>query len=183
MTSKEVPFQGKILISGMFCKFEITYTPKTVKEVEDEMLVLSEMDKCIVHLMSINPLPTVVFPPFLDVGICLTGHLVTTSYHYESKGAGAHFAMLGFSDDLQWNFIETEWNQDIRWKDLQEYYINNNFVLFAPFLAYPRIVKLEKDQSQELIVLFRPPKPGQYTGVHMTLPKNLKKMIICMYIF
>lgn len=171
MTSEEVPFQGKILISGMFCKFEITYTPKTVKEAEDKMLVLSEMDKCIVHLVSINPLPKVIFPSILDLGICLTGHLVTTSYHYKSKGAGAHFAMLGFSNDLDWNFNEIEWNQDIRWKILEDFYINNNFALFAPFLAYPRIVKLEKDQSQELIVLFRPPKAGKYTGMYMNLPK------------
>ena len=165
MSSKEDPFQGKFLISGMFCQFDITYKPKTTIESQDEIEVRSEMDTCFVTLKSINPLPTVVFPPVIDLGYCLTHHSVSKSYTYTSLGAGAHFAMLGFCDDLEWYFNETEWNQDNRWKGIQERYIKKNYVLFAPFLAYPREVKLKENERQEIIIFFRPLKTGEFKGV------------------
>jgi hypothetical protein len=62
LSSDEEPFQGKILISGMFCRFEITYKPTNIFETEDTIEVRSEMDTCIVKLISTHPLPTVVFP-------------------------------------------------------------------------------------------------------------------------
>lgn len=164
LSSKEEPFQGKILISGMFCQFDITYKPKTTIESQDEIEVQSEMDTCLVILKSIHPLPTVEFPPILDLGYCLTNHSVSTSYTYACVGAGAHFAMLGFSDDIEWRFMQTEWNQDDRWKGLQERYVQKNCVLFVPFVAYPREVKLKKNETQEIIVLFRPPKAGEFSG-------------------
>jgi hypothetical protein len=165
LSSKEDPFQGKILISGMFCQFDITYKPKTTIESQDEIEVRSEMDTCFVTLKSINPLPIVEFPPILDLGFCITNHSVSKSYIFTCLGAGAHFAMLGFCDDIEWHFIQTEWNQDIRWKGLQEHYIQKNYVLFAPFLAHPREAKLKENETQEMIILFRPPKAGKFLGV------------------
>lgn len=165
MSSTEDPFQGKILISGMLCKFDVIFTPKNVSEVKDVMEVRSEMDTCVVELMSTHPLPTVEFPSSMDCGYCLTGHSCSTSYTFVSQGAEAHFAMLGFSNDLEWNLIGTKWNQDLRWKDVQDRYVKHNFTFFAPFVAYPRMVKVQAEQSQEMIVLFRPPRCGQFSGV------------------
>lgn len=165
ISSKENPFQGKILISGMFCQFDITYKPRTTIESIDEIEVRSEMDTCFVTLKSINPLPTVIFPPLIDFGYCLTNHSISRSYTYTCLRAGAHFAMLGFCNDLEWNFIETEWSQDDHWKGLQDRYIQKNYVLFAPFLAHPREIKLKENESQEMILLFRPPNVGKFSGL------------------
>jgi hypothetical protein len=165
LSSDEEPFQGKILISGMFCRFEITYKPTNIFETEDTIEVRSEMDTCIVKLISTHPLPTVVFPRSLDLGYCLTGLSVSSSYTYVSKGAGCQFAMLGFSDDMEQSFSRTDRLQDDQWNDLQAQYCDNNFTFFPPFIAYPRLVTVEADKSQEIIVLFRPPKAGKFSGV------------------
>jgi len=165
ISSKEDPFQGKILISGMFCQFDITYKPKTTIESRDEIEVRSEMDTCFITLRSINPLPTVIFPPLIDFGYCLVNHSVSRSYTYTCLRAGAHFAMLGFCNNLEWNFIETEWTQDDSWRGLQDRYIQKNYVFFAPFLAHPRETKLKENETQEIILLFRPSKVGKFSGL------------------
>ncbi|XP_073389836.1 uncharacterized protein [Physcomitrium patens] len=165
MFSKEDPFQGKILISGMFCRFDVVFKPRSAIDCSDEIQVQSEMDTVVITLKSINPFPIVVFPHIINLGYCLTNHSVAASYTFTCKEAGAHFAMYGFCNDLEWTLMGTKWTQDPRYVGLQERYIEKNLIFFPPFLAYPQETKLKKNETQDLIVLFQPSKCGPFGGV------------------
>ncbi|KAL2644339.1 hypothetical protein R1flu_011926 [Riccia fluitans] len=160
ISSDEVPFQGKTLVSGDHCDFRVHFQPPTVWCYEDMITVKTEMDCVEIPLKAINPLPVVVLPAFVDMGLCLCGHAVSYSYTLISKGAGAEFEWVYMVNDLDPDDISVR--KDPRYDDIENEYYRNNILSIPPFVFYPCQFKTTVDSKQEFIVLFRPPRAGTY---------------------
>ncbi|CAM6126072.1 unnamed protein product [Calypogeia fissa] len=158
ITSTEEPFQGKCLVSGHKCDFDVIYQPPTVWEYEDVVTIKTEMQTLPLKLVAINPYPIVVLPEFVDMGLCLSGHSVCYHYTLTSKGAGGEFRFEEYEtpDDYHTTIV------DPRYDDLKWSYIDTNILYIPPFLVYPRTFQTQPNSEQEFIVLFRPPRVGVY---------------------
>ncbi|KAL3697570.1 hypothetical protein R1sor_011646 [Riccia sorocarpa] len=160
ISSDEVPFQGKTLVSGDHCDFRVHFQPPTVWCYEDVVTVKTEMDCVEIPLKATNPLPVVVLPTFVDMGLCLCGHAVSYSYTLTSKGAGAEFEWVYMVNDLDPDDISVR--EDPRYDDLENEYYRNNILSIPPFVFYPCQFTTSVDSKQEFVVLFRPPRAGTY---------------------
>ncbi|OAE24036.1 hypothetical protein AXG93_4079s1260 [Marchantia polymorpha subsp. ruderalis] len=174
ITSSENPFQGKTLVSGDKCDFDVIYQPPTVWCYEDQVEVKTEMDHVTIPLLAINPLPVVVLPTFVDMGLCLAGHAISYSYTLTSKGAGANFHWLPLTNVMDSDVVNSCVQPDPRYDDLESYYDNNNIFYIPPFVLYPYSFTTTTDSKQEFIMLFRPRHSGTfYTYVRLMTGTNL----------
>lgn len=161
-------------MSGDKCDFDVIYQPPTVWCYEDQVEVKTEMDHVTIPLLAINPLPVVVLPTFVDMGLCLAGHAISYSYTLTSKGAGANFHWLPLTNVMDSDVVNSCVQPDPRYDDLESYYDNNNIFYIPPFVLYPYSFTTTTDSKQEFIMLFRPRHSGTfYTYVRLMTGTNL----------